>query len=148
MTMLFETFVHMEPVAKGRPRVTRIGAFTPTKTKNAEHRIAEQVAREYNGGIKEGPLMLILTVCLLKPASRPKKKPCYPVTRPDLDNYLKLVQDSLNGIVWKDDSQIIACTVVKKYSGAQGFELKVYEVPYPSDDDKEASLQVTASLGR
>ena len=38
-----------------------------------------------------------------------------PVTRPDLDNYIKVL-DGLNGIVWRDDSQIVRLNSVKAYS--------------------------------
>lgn len=148
MSEPFQTFVAMEPVAKGRARVTKLGAFTPTKTKQAEYRIAQQVATEYKEGIKEGPLGLIVKVCLQKPASRPKKKPCYPVTRPDVDNYLKLVQDALNGVIWKDDSQVVAATVVKAYAEQQGIEITVFEVPYPEKDGDVASWQTSVGLGR
>lgn len=39
----------------------------------------------------------------------------YPTTRPDLDNLWKGVADALNGIVYKDDSQIVAVTCRKMY---------------------------------
>lgn len=31
----------------------------------------------------------------------------YPIKRPDLDNYDKLLSDCFNGIVWDDDSQVV-----------------------------------------
>lgn len=33
----------------------------------------------------------------------------------DVDNYNKILLDSLNGIIYKDDSQIIKLTITKKY---------------------------------
>lgn len=38
-----------------------------------------------------------------------------PCTKPDLDNVCKLL-DALNEVVWKDDSQIVAMTAIKRYS--------------------------------
>jgi Holliday junction resolvase RusA-like endonuclease len=38
-----------------------------------------------------------------------------PTGKPDLDNIAKLYCDALNGIVWKDDSQIVAMQLTKRY---------------------------------
>lgn len=122
---IFETFIAMEPVAKGRPRVTSFGTFTPTKTKDAEARIQMQVALEYKGAPLEEPLTVCVTVHLQKPTSRSKTKASYPTTKPDVDNYVKLVLDALNGILWKDDSSVVSMCVTKRYSERQGIYLTV-----------------------
>ncbi len=44
---------------------------------------------------------------LKKPKTRQARDLYYPAQRPDLDNYGKLVADSLQGIIYKDDSQIV-----------------------------------------
>lgn len=33
--------------------------------------------------------------------------------RGDLDNYIKTVLDALNGVAWKDDSQVVKITGIK-----------------------------------
>ncbi len=51
--------------------------------------------------------------------SKPKshgKRDLFPVTRPDLSNYVKLVEDALNGLLWVDDSQIVISTLRKMYA--------------------------------
>lgn len=35
--------------------------------------------------------------------------------RPDIDNLVKAVTDALNGILWKDDSQIVSLSAEKRY---------------------------------
>ena len=114
MKKLFETFVTMEPTAKGRPRSTRGGhTYTPTKTIQAEHRIQEQVGREWGNPPLDIPLKFVLTAYLAKPKSPKNKK--FPVTRPDGDNYLKLACDSLNHVMWTDDSIIVDGVVMKRF---------------------------------
>lgn len=38
-----------------------------------------------------------------------------PVTKPDLDNVAKIVLDALNGVMWRDDSEVTALSVHKVY---------------------------------
>ena len=111
---VLKTFVTMEPVAKGRPRTTKTGhTYTPTKTVQAEHRIQEQIGREWPHPPLEGPVGLKLIVYLPRPKNA-KNKP-YPLTRPDGDNYLKLCGDSLNQVMWRDDSILVDMTVKKRF---------------------------------
>lgn len=105
--------IKMDPVAKGRPRVTRTGhAFTPDKTRKAEKKIKEYAE---SLGIKplDGPLDMTIVFGVKKPKSN--KNP-YPIGRPDVDNLGKLVQDSLNGIAYHDDSQVVLLLVSKAWS--------------------------------
>lgn len=127
--MRLSAFVAMEPVAKGRPRVTRQGhAYTPTATVQAEHRIQEQVARTWTQPVLEGPLEVSIIVQLLKPKSAPKRRVTWPISRPDADNYAKLVLDALNGILWRDDSQVVDLRVQKVYSESLGIRIEVSTV--------------------
>jgi len=50
-----------------------------------------------------------------------------PVTRPDLDNMLKLVGDSLNGIVYRDDAQVVQMVGAKMWSSTPRIEITVKE---------------------
>jgi Holliday junction resolvase RusA-like endonuclease len=49
----------------------------------------------------------------------------YPTVKPDYDNVAKLVGDSLNGILWMDDSQIVQATLEKRYGLVPGMRLEV-----------------------
>lgn len=49
-----------------------------------------------------------------------------PTPRPDWDNYGKIT-DALNGIVWKDDSQVCDARVIKRYSTAPALRVEVRE---------------------
>lgn len=46
--------------------------------------------------------------------------------RRDIDNPIKAILDSLNGIIYKDDSQIVDLTVTKN-KGENRIEIKIYD---------------------
>ena len=102
------------PQVKQRPRMTRRGkAYTPMAT-----HLAENVIREgWNGPKYEGPVFMevqfskdgtIVTVGSLDELAYPKTP-----LRGDIDNYLKLVMDGLNGAAYLDDSQVRTIKVIK-----------------------------------
>jgi Holliday junction resolvase RusA-like endonuclease len=79
-----------------------------------------------------GALEVIIWVYLVPPSSLSLKKRALsldgrlrPVTRPDCDNYAKAVLDALNGIVWLDDSQIVALHVYKFYAEKPRVQVKI-----------------------
>jgi Holliday junction resolvase RusA-like endonuclease len=50
-----------------------------------------------------------------------------PTARPDGDNYLKAAQDALNGIVYRDDSQIVDARVIKRFNERPAMRIEVRE---------------------
>ena len=50
-----------------------------------------------------------------------------PTSRPDGDNYLKAVQDSLNKICYSDDSQVVDARVLKRYDANPALRIEVRE---------------------
>ena len=40
----------------------------------------------------------------------------YPIVKPDIDNVAKAILDALNGVVYKDDNQIVELHIKKLYS--------------------------------
>jgi Holliday junction resolvase RusA-like endonuclease len=97
----------VRPQVKQRPRMTRRGkAYTPMRT-----HLAEDVIREgWDGPCFSGPVSMevefskngsVVTVGILEGDEYDKT-----VLRGDIDNYLKLVMDGLNGAAYEDDSQI------------------------------------------
>lgn len=51
-----------------------------------------------------------------------------PVTKPDIDNYIKGILDSLNGLFWHDDGQIVEIHAGKYYSDMPRIEIEIEEV--------------------
>jgi Holliday junction resolvase RusA-like endonuclease len=96
--------------------------FTPVKTVGYENQVAHYAYQAMNiSGHKpmEGPLRLHVIAVFPKPASWSKKKAAeivWHTGKPDGDNILKACGDALNGIVWRDDSQVAHASIIKAYS--------------------------------
>lgn len=115
MKPLFQLTIPMRPQQKERHRSTKRGKiYTPEKTRRAEAFIGDQCLLcllSASQGIgphvfppPDAPLQL---VCHFVYATKTKKKwGKYKVSKPDLSNLVKLVEDALNGVVYHDDSQI------------------------------------------
>jgi Holliday junction resolvase RusA-like endonuclease len=121
--------VPMEPVAKGRPRMTKTGhTYTPEKTRSAEGELKFWALKELKGKslpLFDGPVALSVGFVFPRPKSVKRK---WHTTRPDLDNPTKLVLDALNGIVWRDDSQICELAARKMYGETGMIRLTVWKL--------------------
>jgi len=105
----------MTPIGKARPRKGRGGHFyTPKLTADAE-KIIRYYYRAANPDAKPltGPVRFVLSAYF--PAKRDET---WHVSRPDLSNIVKLAEDALNGLAYKDDSQICEILCRKKYTRA------------------------------
>jgi len=105
-------FVPVKPIPKGRPRMTRYGrVFTPKTTLDAEAIIREA----WDGPCFEGTVQL---QCLFTPDGThivvTELDGNESKLRGDLDNYVKLLMDGLNGVAWLDDKQVTIITAVKQ----------------------------------
>lgn len=109
---------------KGRPRMTRSGrVYTPKATVNAEAWIRQCAVQQVGQPALEGPLSVAIQISVAVPQSWSKKKreealsgKTCPTGKPDLDNTTKALLDALNGIVWRDDAQVVHLTVAKSYA--------------------------------
>lgn len=117
------------PVGKGRPRFTRGGhAYTPDKTRSYEQAVASAAKTEMGSRQPiDGPVQMYFRAVFEIPKSWSEKKRTdailgviRPTGKPDTDNLIKVVADSLNGIVYRDDSQITEISGSKRY-GPQAF---------------------------
>ena len=121
------------PVAEQRHRtVTRNGKtirYLPKKTKDYQKKIQTKFKQEMERAKQELPLFkkgeeveLIVYAGKRIPKSYTKKQTeeilkngRKPATKPDVDNYAKIVMDALNGLAYKDDNQVSTILVKKMY---------------------------------
>lgn len=118
-----------QPQGKGRPRIGKIGQharmFTPAKTVAYEGLIAHAAQLAMAGRpMLDGPVEVSLAIECQVPASWSQKKQrqalageVMPTTKPDVDNVVKAVFDGLNGVLWRDDVQVVSLRLRKRYSG-------------------------------
>jgi len=139
MSFMVTFKVDADPVGKQRARYAKRGnhvmAYTPDKTRNYESLIKE-AAIEAMGSSEplETPVTLYLYIRAPIPKSLPKKRieACLnglekPIKKPDASNVLKSVEDAMNGVVYKDDSQIVNIHVSKVYSSVSGVDVCIKE---------------------
>ena len=126
------------PQGKGRARFGNGRAYTPAKTVAYEGLIAlaGQQAME-DRPLVERPVYLIVDAFFPIPKSWPKARKqkaetslVWHVAKPDGDNILKAVGDGLNGIVWKDDSQIAFAKITKQYAEVPRLAIMVEVLNY------------------
>lgn len=127
-----------QPQGKGRPRVGRVGAnarlFTPAKTVAYEGLIAHAAQTAMAGrAMFEGPVAVEMALHCQVPASWSKRKQAdalagrvRPTTKPDADNVVKAVFDGCNGVLWRDDVQVVDARVRKVYAKTPCVEVRAW----------------------
>ena len=135
---MIEIYIPGPPQGKGRARSARLPNgktihYTPEKTRTYEGIIASLAMEAMDGKPPlDGAVLLLLTIHMPIPASWPAWKRemaasgrVAPTTKPDADNVEKAIKDGLNGIVWRDDCQVVSVTKVKCYSRTPRVEVVV-----------------------
>lgn len=103
-----------------RPRATVVNGH-PSIYNDAKHTLALlEIRKRYaaaRGALRgdfRGPVIISLVSHRHVPQSWPKRRHGEQDTvKPDASNILKLVEDALNGIAYRDDSQIVAAIPIK-----------------------------------
>jgi len=130
--MEIKTTIFVEPVAKARPRfgITKTGrryAYKEKKTAHTEALIREgalKLGRRFDAGT---PLRMEVTFYRRRPKSLPKKVK-FPVQKPDLTNYLRLLEDALEGYLYSSDSNIVEIHASKRFGEPPRIELLLAEI--------------------
>lgn len=123
----------LDPRGRLRPKPQ---TWTPEETRAAEEQIrAEAISHLNRQGIRwpvieaPAPVFLVTTFLLRRPSRGEWAARAFPTRKPDLSNMTKLVEDALNGVLWTDDSQIVANHERKVWAPAlPGIELLVADL--------------------
>lgn len=133
--MTIKFIVSGKPQGKARPRFRKIGNYVSTyNTKqtteyeklvklSAIEQCKDQLNKEYTGFVK------MSIKAYFKPNKSISKKQynlligTEHLKKPDSDNIAKIICDSLNGIAYKDDSQVAYLEIEKYYAEEEGVEV-------------------------
>ena len=130
--MIYEFEVPGKVIGKGRPRLNSYTGvvYTPTRTKDYESLVEQYFLLKYP---RFKALEVRIKVNIIAYFSIPKttkksdinemlENNISPTKKPDIDNIVKSILDSMNKFAFKDDNQITKLEVEKKYA----LEDKVY----------------------
>ncbi|EJW19033.1 RusA family crossover junction endodeoxyribonuclease [Paenibacillus alvei] len=133
---MIEFTIYGDPVAQGRPKFSTAGgfprAYDPKKSRDFKDYVKLAASEHAPDELITEPLRLEVTFYRQMPKSFSKKKAVeaeegrlLPVTKPDIDNYLKAVKDALNGVIWRDDSCVTDVSMKKRYSSKPRIEISI-----------------------
>lgn len=138
--MMTQFTIYGEPQGKGRPRFSTYGNKVRTHTPEKTALYENLVKMEYHNQSQiRFPDEAMLDVRILAyygiPKSVSKKKrqamldmKIRPTKKPDFDNIGKVICDSLNGVAYRDDSQIVDSQVRKFYSETPRVVVRISQV--------------------
>jgi len=124
---IFKFTIRGNPVAWKRPGQSRWGRYDTQKS------LKDALGSIFKVGLTNHPpllgkIKLIAVFFMPIPKSLPTKdREGWHTKRPDLDNLVKLMMDAMNGIVFKDDSQVCAIIAMKGYGEIPRTELTIME---------------------
>lgn len=106
-----ELTLPIEPIPCPRPRISRFGAYYPTKYRKWKAQFAKLIQKAWRDGQLTCPVAIEIDIVCKRPAKTKLSTP-----RPDVDNYAKAVLDGCNQIVWDDDTRVIYLRVTKRWA--------------------------------
>lgn len=130
-----------EPSGKGRPRFSmvagHVSARTPKETVLYENLVRTEYRRQTNdlkfpdGAALRMEVIAYYTIpasCSKKEYARKISGEVLPIKKPDADNVMKVIADSLNKIAYRDDSQIVVAIVKKFYAAQPRVEVRIQTI--------------------
>ena len=120
------------PLKRAR-RSANGGMYDPPENVAEKQRIAYAVkAAAIDLTLADGPVKLTVFARFARPKAHRKANgtlrdsaPVYHTQKPDGSNILKLVEDALTGIAWRDDAQIWDATITKDWDSSDSLVIYI-----------------------
>ena len=135
--MIYEFEVPGKVIGKGRPRLNSYtgAVYTPTRTKDYESLVEQYFLLKYpRFKALEGRIKVNIIAYFAIPKTTKKsdinemlENNISPTKKPDIDNIVKVLLDSMNKFAFKDDNQITKLEVEKKYAQEDKVYVKIEE---------------------
>lgn len=127
---------------KGRPRFRNCGSFFQTYTDKETTSFENLVKLSFlncsasnERYLDKQPLRVRLYMYQRIPSSTSKVKKqqmldgkILPTKKPDIDNVCKSIFDALNGVCFRDDTQIVELEITKRYSEREYVKVEIEEI--------------------
>lgn len=104
----------------------------------------QEALRAAAGRFIDGPILLMVQIIRPRPKGhfRTGKNslqvrdaaPGYPDTKPDLTKVVRAIEDSLTGVIWRDDCQVVRQVTAKDWGEPERVEVTVAEWPTVAED--------------
>lgn len=108
------------------------GGNSEKRRKHVDWRTAvADAARDANPGeLLAGPVTVLLTFGMTRPASAPKRRRTWPINARsgDADKLARSVLDSLTGTILRDDAQVVRLLVIKDWADPPGVQVTIEEL--------------------
>ncbi len=139
---LFTFTVPGKPQGKARARTFynsksgKMSSVTPEKTVLYENLVKTCFRQKYGQGRFPDDAYVVANILAFfePPKSISKKKredmltgKIWPAKKPDIDNIAKVVLDALNGIAYRDDTQVVGLAIAKAYGEEPRLEITLGE---------------------
>jgi Holliday junction resolvase RusA-like endonuclease len=125
---MYSLSLPLDPVPASRPRVTRWGVYYGKRYTEFRKRGGEVLAEfDWSPALRTalpllGRLRIHVVFNVVKPKTTKRVSP-----NGDVDNYLKTL-DILNGILWKDDTQIEIIHACKNFADKGSIDIHIEEI--------------------
>ena len=120
----------IKPVSQGSMKVINGHVIHSKGSELAVYRsMLALKAREAGATLIDGPVGMRIRFQFARPKTVKRE---YPTTPPDIDKNIRAVFDSLTGICYEDDSQVIAVEATKNYGNQHKVTVEVF--PYSEFD--------------